>query len=54
MTAWGPLNYLLGAVLTLGTLALWHSWRDRPVWVRLLEQIAAVSSRISYSRRRAI
>jgi len=38
MTAWGPLNYLLGAVLTLGTLALWHSWRDRPVWVRLLER----------------
>ena len=36
MTAWGPLNYLLGAVLTLDTLALWHSWRDRPVWVRLL------------------
>lgn len=36
MTAWGFLNYLMGVALALGTLALWHSWRDRPVWLRLL------------------
>ena len=36
MTAWGFLNYLMGMALALGTLALWHSWRGRPVWVRLL------------------